>query len=398
VASASLTAYLCACGSPSGNSPKTGNETHGPKAADSGWIESVTTSGIDGRVINRAKVFKVAGDGARIRVILTCLVSSKHLTLNIESYASDGERPSPFVSQRRLEYVNLIDHPDRVDRPVGRIKFAAADATDLAEFFAEDKYSNVILWDLSEEAERFLANTYGDRRRAAETIVANQFPVNTYEGSMTVGQWNEDQDRRMPEQKETASKAYASGNYLQSILPIFIEASNGQGTFEVQIPNDDPGVNDLLRSCASSGLTSAQLASIFVFDPPKGSPTHRTPNAESSVAQVSSTVGATTPSQSTAEMAPTSPAAQQVSITPSFDCSKASTIVEKLICSTPQLASADSEMATEYSRRYSAAGPNAAAVRQAQRQFIAIRNQCSTTDCIAQAYRARRAELAQLTP
>jgi uncharacterized protein len=68
-----------------------------------------------------------------------------------------------------------------------------------------------------------------------------------------------------------------------------------------------------------------------------------------------------------------------------------------LICSNPQLAAADNDMAAEYRRVYSAAGPNAPAVKQSQRDFISKRNQCSTSECVAEAYQARRTELAQLS-
>jgi uncharacterized protein YecT (DUF1311 family) len=81
---------------------------------------------------------------------------------------------------------------------------------------------------------------------------------------------------------------------------------------------------------------------------------------------------------------------------PSFDCSKASSVVEKLICSTPELATADAEMATFYKKNIAASGSDSAPIRLGQRAFVAKRNQCSTVACVAEAYRARYEELAQL--
>ncbi len=81
---------------------------------------------------------------------------------------------------------------------------------------------------------------------------------------------------------------------------------------------------------------------------------------------------------------------------PSFDCDKASSNVEKLICSTPELAKADAEMAIFYKKNMAVSGADSAAIKQGQRAFISIRNQCSTVSCVSEAYRARYEELGQL--
>jgi uncharacterized protein YecT (DUF1311 family) len=81
---------------------------------------------------------------------------------------------------------------------------------------------------------------------------------------------------------------------------------------------------------------------------------------------------------------------------PSFDCSKAASAVEKLICSTPELSAADAEMASFYKKNIAASGDNSAAVKQGQRAFLSARNQCATVECVAEAYRARYEQLGQL--
>jgi hypothetical protein len=79
---------------------------------------------------------------------------------------------------------------------------------------------------------------------------------------------------------------------------------------------------------------------------------------------------------------------------PSFDCVRASSVVEKLICSNPDLATADSGLAAFYQKNIAAGGTNAATIKRGQREFIATRNQCGTVACVAEAYRARYEELA----
>ena len=71
-------------------------------------------------------------------------------------------------------------------------------------------------------------------------------------------------------------------------------------------------------------------------------------------------------------------------------------MVEKLICSNAALANADSELALFYKRNIVASGADADSIRQGQKAFIAVRNQCDTTECIAESYRSRHEELAQL--
>ena len=80
------------------------------------------------------------------------------------------------------------------------------------------------------------------------------------------------------------------------------------------------------------------------------------------------------------------------STSPSFDCAKASTSVEKMICATPELAEADAALARSYATA-KASGADAGQLKSEQRAFLAIRNRCSTVECVAEAYRARNKEL-----
>ncbi len=76
----------------------------------------------------------------------------------------------------------------------------------------------------------------------------------------------------------------------------------------------------------------------------------------------------------------------------SFDCSKAATRQEQLICADAELSRLDSELGQRYAEaRRSADDP--AALRRAQREWLVQRNRCGDSDCLAAAYRERIAAL-----
>lgn len=70
-----------------------------------------------------------------------------------------------------------------------------------------------------------------------------------------------------------------------------------------------------------------------------------------------------------------------------FDCSTATTDVEKIICGSPTLSILDWQL----NKAYDAAlrGPNAALVRKQQREWIKIRSSCTTEECLISTYRTR---------
>ncbi len=72
----------------------------------------------------------------------------------------------------------------------------------------------------------------------------------------------------------------------------------------------------------------------------------------------------------------------------SFDCSKASTQVERLICADPTLSDLDDRLAQAY--RAAAGRPGADAVRAGQRRWLKeVRNRCQDISCLMEAYNAR---------
>jgi len=75
----------------------------------------------------------------------------------------------------------------------------------------------------------------------------------------------------------------------------------------------------------------------------------------------------------------------------SFDCNKAATFVERTICANPELSTLDDLMANNY-RVMRAAGIGAGAqshLKQSQRDWIKVRNKCSSIACLKFQYLER---------
>ncbi len=85
---------------------------------------------------------------------------------------------------------------------------------------------------------------------------------------------------------------------------------------------------------------------------------------------------------------------------PSFDCGKAASAAEKAICASPDLAAFDRQLADAYSAALTGASPeDAAAIKAAQRQWLAERESCGADDaCMTAAYRRRLAVLTAPPP
>jgi len=77
---------------------------------------------------------------------------------------------------------------------------------------------------------------------------------------------------------------------------------------------------------------------------------------------------------------------------PAFNCAKASSKVEKMICGDSALSDADSVNADLYKEvLHTADNPNQ--VKQEQRQWLKARNACQSLDCLANAYNSRYNQL-----
>lgn len=78
-----------------------------------------------------------------------------------------------------------------------------------------------------------------------------------------------------------------------------------------------------------------------------------------------------------------------------FDCNKASSRIERQICSDPLLGRLDEAMVRAYAtaRRAAAAPAVVEDLRRTQRQWLALRDRCSDTACVGAAYLRRLTEL-----
>ena len=77
-------------------------------------------------------------------------------------------------------------------------------------------------------------------------------------------------------------------------------------------------------------------------------------------------------------------------INPSFDCSRASTKTEMLICGSRELASLDVQLSRSYNMALADGAPmSPSELKSDQRSWIRGNNQCSNESCLAQRYRDR---------
>jgi len=81
----------------------------------------------------------------------------------------------------------------------------------------------------------------------------------------------------------------------------------------------------------------------------------------------------------------------------SFDCAKAKSAVEKMICADAELSRLDEEMAMLYKQALQKNEKYAAAIRQEQKDWLKhMRNVCADVDCVRQAYLSRYVSLSPM--
>jgi uncharacterized protein len=81
----------------------------------------------------------------------------------------------------------------------------------------------------------------------------------------------------------------------------------------------------------------------------------------------------------------------------SFDCRAARLQAELAVCSDPDLSAADDVLARAYHNRL-AVSPMPLDIRNQQRAWLAIRNQCNSRNCLVALYQHRINELEQPAP
>jgi hypothetical protein len=83
---------------------------------------------------------------------------------------------------------------------------------------------------------------------------------------------------------------------------------------------------------------------------------------------------------------------------PSFDCAKAHSPTEHLICSDPQLATLDVELAALYTQAKAAASDQAAFARESRSEWSRRESTCTDKPCLLEWYAQRRAQLTAYLP
>jgi len=79
---------------------------------------------------------------------------------------------------------------------------------------------------------------------------------------------------------------------------------------------------------------------------------------------------------------------------PSFDCSKAHSQVNRLICATPELAAIDRKLGDDFNNTKYQAGIDAKALQSSENQWLRqVRNSCADVACLRRAYAARDAAI-----
>lgn len=84
-----------------------------------------------------------------------------------------------------------------------------------------------------------------------------------------------------------------------------------------------------------------------------------------------------------------------VAVKPSFDCAKASTLIEELVCKDPELSAQDAELAVAY-RAARTTTADEAGLKAAQLAWLKnARNKCTSAQCLSAAYSDRLAALSK---
>lgn len=165
--------------------------------------------------------------------------------------------------------------------------------------------------------------------------------------------------------------------------------------------NIEPGPKPVEDVSANSVTVSRSVERTAAAPAPQ--PLERSSTAETSQTSTSQAAPSEEFSQQPDER-PAMPPAQgmttpgsSATFAPSFDCAKASTGPERLICSNQQLASLDVQLMQVYRRAMSVA-PSKNSLKAAQVEWIKYqRNACSTAECMISAYETRIQSLETIT-
>lgn len=179
------------------------------------------------------------------------------------------------------------------------------------------------------------------------------------------------------------------GDYLLSLLPMAVEVSDANGQIEIQVPSSDPSLTGAITHCHGPAAPS-------LLDVMKTTDTsdNGTITATTGVAMIQTPRDAHARSSSASPHAP-GQFSGTGTVKPSFDCAKARTPIEYMICSNADLAKADAAVGALYYHRRKADPGDADKLMSAQKAFLAERNRCKSLRCVQHVYDQRFKELSQ---
>ena len=310
-------------------------------ASADGWSADTLSSAMDGEYRTATKSFAFPQASTEFNVTFSCAIQSKALTFTIESFVGDPQTPDERSAFRSLGDQFAGDPRARLGlmMPDGRVKFSG-DPEDLYQYFGID-------------------SDY--RNRIAYTFSNGSPQMNRLAGV--------DQAQGVPYPSSKLNKAAA---LLQS-LPMVVEVANGAGKFELEI-GSAPAVTEVLHACGASGpvVVGAGADPTEFAEPQSTTPAAEVPEAAS--------------------------AAPTKLLAPSFDCAKASTVVERMICADSSLGNLDGVLAQNYRAMLAADIGDGArgALKQSQRDWNARKNACDDVECVRALYLTRVDEVCDI--
>ena len=162
----------------------------------------------------------------------------------------------------------------------------------------------------------------------------------------------------------------ASGGRRNLMGNVDYTVSRGGGSVEIR------GAASLVNALAALSRSANGITSSISEPPPEDGEPDALPEGDEPIAQPEPGVAAANPS---------------------FDCSRARTSGEQAVCGDPGLAALDRQMASQYQRAMATTPPEAQALlRRTRDRFLAYRDRCPNSSCIAGAYQDRMREISDI--
>lgn len=185
------------------------------------------------------------------------------------------------------------------------------------------------------------------------------------------------QERQKRKQKSLLSKVIIG--FVLILIAIYIFTDTDKTQNEV-VSNSQPKTQSPIQQSEKKVLENSQRANVVSENKPNLQRELKTPTNETK-AQASAVNETTNEAQAQSINANSS----QSRVKPSFDCSKASTNAEKLVCSDDELAILDLKLANAYKNaRNSADAAGKKKILEEQKIWLKAYNFCNDKDCVKQ--------------